>query len=48
MKKVLIIIVIVLAVLGLAVWLGLPAGLRAMGFHPHYQVRNINCRAARP
>jgi putative intracellular protease/amidase len=36
MKKVLTITVIVLAVLGLAVWLGLPAGLRALGLHPHY------------
>jgi putative intracellular protease/amidase len=36
MKKFLIIIVIVLAVLGLILWLGLPAGLRAMGLHPHY------------
>lgn len=36
MKKVLVIIAIVFVVLGLAVWLGLPAGLRAMGLHPHY------------
>ena len=36
MKKILIILLMVLVVLGLAVWLGLPAGLRAMGLHPHY------------
>ncbi len=36
MKKILIIILMVLVVLGLAFWLGLPAGLRAMGLHPHY------------
>jgi putative intracellular protease/amidase len=36
MKKILIIILVVLVVLGLAVWIGLPAGLRAMGLHPHY------------
>lgn len=36
MKKLLIIIFIVVGVLGLAVWLGLPAGLRAMGLHPRY------------
>jgi putative intracellular protease/amidase len=36
MKKVLVIIAIVVIVLGFAVWLGLPAGLRAMGLHPHY------------
>lgn len=36
MRKTLIIIVVVLAVLGLAVWLGLPAGLKAMGLHPEY------------
>jgi len=36
MKKILIVILIVLVVLGLAVWFGLPAGLRAMGLHPHY------------
>jgi len=27
---------VVFVVLGLAVWLGLPVGLRAMGLHPHY------------
>ena len=48
MKKILIIIVIVLVVLGLAVWLGLPAGLRAMGLHPHYPGPKVNFRAARP
>lgn len=37
MKKALVIIVIVLVVLGLAVWLGLPAGLKAMGLHPPYR-----------
>jgi putative intracellular protease/amidase len=37
MKKVLVIIAIVIVVLGLVVWLGLPAGLRAMGLHPHYR-----------
>ena len=36
MKKILIIILMVLVVLGLVVWFGLPAGLRAMGLHPHY------------
>ena len=36
MKKILIIILLVLVVLGLAAWLGLPAGLRAMGLHPPY------------
>ena len=36
MKKILVIIAIVVIVLGLAVWLGLPAGLRAMGLHPDY------------
>ncbi|MBN1664430.1 MAG: type 1 glutamine amidotransferase domain-containing protein [Deltaproteobacteria bacterium] len=36
MKKTLGIIVLVLIVLGLAVWLGLPAGLKAMGLHPSY------------
>jgi putative intracellular protease/amidase len=36
MKKALTITVIVLVALGLAVWLGLPAGLRALGLHPHY------------
>ena len=36
MKKVLVIIAIVFVLLGLAVWLGLPTGLRAMGLHPHY------------
>ncbi|MBI4766522.1 MAG: type 1 glutamine amidotransferase domain-containing protein [Deltaproteobacteria bacterium] len=36
MKKFLIIAVIVLLVLGLAGWLGLPAGLRAVGLHPQY------------
>jgi len=37
MKKALVIIVIVLVVLGLAIWLGLPAGLKAMGLHPPYR-----------
>ncbi|MBN1663547.1 MAG: type 1 glutamine amidotransferase domain-containing protein [Deltaproteobacteria bacterium] len=36
MKKVLIVIAIVVVVLGLVAWLGLPAGLRAAGLHPHY------------
>lgn len=36
MKRFLIFTVIVLLVLGLAGWIGLPAGLRAMGLHPHY------------
>jgi putative intracellular protease/amidase len=37
MKKALLIIVIVLIVLGLGAWLGLPAGLKAMGLHPPYR-----------
>ena len=37
MKNTLVIIVIVLVLLGLAVWLGLPAGLKAMGLHPPYR-----------
>jgi putative intracellular protease/amidase len=36
MKKVVVILAIVSIGLGLAVWLGLPAGLRAMGLNPHY------------
>ncbi len=36
MKNALVIIVIVLVLLGLAVWLGLPAGLKTMGLHPPY------------
>ncbi|MHB8090987.1 MAG: type 1 glutamine amidotransferase domain-containing protein [Syntrophales bacterium] len=36
MKKILVIILIVLVVLGLSVWLFLPAGLRALGLHPDY------------
>jgi len=36
MKKIPVIIAIVVAVLGLALWLGLPAGLKAMGLHPEY------------
>lgn len=36
MKKILIVLLMVLVVLGLALWFGLPAGLRAMGLHPHY------------
>ncbi len=36
MKKILVIIAVVVIVLGLAVWLGLPAMLRAMGLHAHY------------
>jgi putative intracellular protease/amidase len=36
MKKGLIITVVVLVVLGLTVWLGLPAGLRAAGLHSRY------------
>lgn len=37
MKKILTITVIVFVVLGMALWLGLPAGLRAMGLHPDYR-----------
>jgi len=37
MKKAPVIIVVVLVVLGLAIWLGLPAGLKAMGLHPPYR-----------
>ena len=37
MKNTLVIIVIVSVLLGLAVWLGLPAGLKAMGLHPPYR-----------
>jgi putative intracellular protease/amidase len=37
MKKILIITVIVLLVLGVIAWLGLPAGLKAMGLHPDYR-----------
>jgi len=37
MKKALVIIVIVLVFLALAVWLGLPVGLKAMGLHPPYR-----------
>jgi len=37
MKKILVIIAVVFVVLGLAVWLGLPPELRAMGLHPHYR-----------
>jgi len=37
MKKILFIIAIIVVVLGLAVWLGLPVSLRAMGLHPHYR-----------
>lgn len=36
MKKTLIIIAVVVVALGLAAWLGLPAGLTAMGLHPQY------------
>jgi putative intracellular protease/amidase len=36
MKKTLVASVVVIALLVLAVWLGLPYGLRAMGLHPHY------------
>ena len=36
MEKTLLIIVIVIVALGLAAWLGLPAGLTAMGLHPQY------------
>jgi putative intracellular protease/amidase len=36
MKKILTIILVILAVLGLAAWLFLPAGLRALGLHPEY------------
>jgi putative intracellular protease/amidase len=36
MKKTVVIILIVLAVLGLAAWLFLPSGLRALGLHPEY------------
>jgi len=36
MKKIVVIILIILAVLGLAAWLFLPAGLRALGLHPDY------------
>jgi putative intracellular protease/amidase len=36
MKKILFIIAIIVVVLVLAVWFGLPAGLRAMGLHPQY------------
>jgi putative intracellular protease/amidase len=36
MKKILVIIAIVVIALGLALWLGLPAGLRATGLHPYY------------
>jgi putative intracellular protease/amidase len=36
MKKILRIIAVVLALLGLVMWFGLPAGMRAMGLHPHY------------
>ncbi len=37
MEKALVIIVIVLVVLGVAVWRGLPAGLKALGLHPSYR-----------
>jgi putative intracellular protease/amidase len=37
MKKTLRIVVVGLSLLGLAVWFGLPAGLRALGLHPDYQ-----------
>jgi len=37
MKKALVIIVIVLLALALSLWLGLPAGLKAMGLHPPYR-----------
>lgn len=37
MERALIIIIIVLCVLGVAVWRGLPAGLKAMGLHPSYR-----------
>ncbi|MHB8090259.1 MAG: type 1 glutamine amidotransferase family protein [Syntrophales bacterium] len=36
MKKVVVVILIVLAVLELGTWLFLPAGLRAVGLHPEY------------
>lgn len=36
MKKTLIIIAVVVVALGLVAWLGLPAGLTAMGLHPQY------------
>jgi hypothetical protein len=47
MKKVLTIAVIVLMVLGLAVWLGLPVGLRAMGLHPLYCGPKVQLPGAR-
>jgi putative intracellular protease/amidase len=42
MKKILIIILIVVAVLGLAVWLALPLIAKAMGLHPDYSGKRVH------